>query len=390
MKKIIVGFLLISGSILGQESGKSIAILGGPSQSWTKNRLTTKDENTSFTNLGLQYTSYKSSKLAIVLTTLAGFKGEFTNPGIWDSKHISAGANMRYFVLSSGHSGILNPFVQVGANASARRDVGFPGNAYELNAEGGLGVGVRITDKWSLIAQTNLAIPMAQSTEGGVAIGSVRGTNNSTSFGLVYHLGDSKAKKKEAAKKAAEDDLAKARAQQAAQQAAAQKADEQAKAEALAKAKAKEEADLKLAQQEKAAAEAKSEAIAATQRAAAAERQKVERFTSSSLTIILYMTNRWEIQETSMSTLHKIVSLMGEYPESKVEIMGHSDNFGSTENNQKVSKYRADGVAKFLKDQGIKANRMKISAFGETKPTASNQTKAGMSLNRRVEIKLIK
>ena len=81
---------------------------------------------------------------------------------------------------------------------------------------------------------------------------------------------------------------------------------------------------------------------------------------------------------------------MGEYPESKVEIMGHSDNFGSTQNNQKVSKYRADGVAKFFKDQGIKANRMKISAFGETKPTASNQTKAGMSLNRRVEIKLIK
>jgi hypothetical protein len=54
MRKLVLGFLLIATSVAGQELDKSIAILVGPTDMWTKNRLTTKDEYNSFNHIGLQ------------------------------------------------------------------------------------------------------------------------------------------------------------------------------------------------------------------------------------------------------------------------------------------------------------------------------------------------
>ena len=388
MRKLVLGFLLISSSAVGQEMDKSIALLAGPTDMWTKNRLTTKDENNSFNHIGFQYTSQKSSNLAFTLTTLAGFQGGYLEPGIWNNKHITLGGNLRYFILPKTPASILNPFVHIGADASARRDVGLPGNAYELNVDGGLGIEVRLSSKFSLIAQTNLAVPMAQSTEAGVKVGSVRGTNNSTSFGIVYHFGDKVGKKKEEEKAKALEEEARL------------KATALAKEEALAKvakevaAKAAEEASILAAAKQKEEAVARQAAEAAVVVMAANEsaqrKQKEEQYAISSQTIILYLTNKWELVEASVKKLQPMLSILSQNPELKIQIDAHSDNFGTTENNQKVSKYRADGVASFFKSQGVKPNRLKLKAYGESKPAASNQTQAGMALNRRVEIRVIK
>jgi outer membrane protein OmpA-like peptidoglycan-associated protein len=396
MRKLVLGFLLIATSVLGQEMDKSIAILAGPTNMWTKNRLTTKDEYNSFNHLGLQFTRQKSANLAITVTTLASFKGGYLEPGIWDNKHITLGGNLRYYILPKTTSSTWNPFVHVGADASARRDVGFPGNAYELNAAGGLGIDIRLSSKFSLLAQTNLAVPMAQSTEAGFKIGSVRGTNNSTSFGIVYHLGDKAGKKKEEEKaKALEEDArlkVAAKAKEEAIAKAAKEAEAKATAEAAEKvatqAAAQVAADAAAAklQQEKAAVEA---AVVAANELAQAK-QKAEQYTINSQTIILYLTNKWELVAESIKKLQPMLSILTEHPELKIQIDGHSDNFGTSENNQLVSKYRAEGVMDYFKKQGIKSNRLKVKAYGENKPTASNQTKAGMALNRRVEIRVIK
>ena len=392
MRKLVLGFLLITTSVLGQEMDKSIAILAGPTNMWTKNRLTTKDEYNSFNHLGLQFTRQKSANLAITVTTLASFKGGYLEPGIWDNKHITLGGNLRYYILPKTTSSTWNPFVHVGADASARRDVGFPGNAYELNAAGGLGIDIRLSSKFSLLAQTNLAVPMAQSTEAGFKIGSVRGTNNSTSFGIVYHLGDKAGKKKEEEKaKALEEDArlkAAAKAKEEAMAKAAKEAEAKATAEAAEKAAAQVAADAAAAKlkQEKAVAEA---AVVAANELAQAK-QKAEQYTINSQTIILYLTNKWELVAESIKKLQPMLSILTEHPELKIQIDGHSDNFGSVENNQLVSKYRAEGVMDYFKKQGIKSNRLKLKAYGENKPAASNQTKAGMALNRRVEIRVIK
>ena len=389
MKKLVLAFLLISSAVLAQENNQSIVIIGGPTDLWTNNRGTGKDEFNAFTNLGLQYSKRKTASMDVVYTGLTGFKGDFFSPGEWNGKFISVNASMRYFFIARKKTSVLNPFFQIGAEAFARRDYGFPGNAYELSAAGGIGLDLKLSKRLSFIAQSNLAIPMAQSTEAGVKIASVRGSNNSTSFGLVYHFGWKAAKKKaddaEAAlaAKAAEEAAAKAAVEAAEQDriakiAAEKKAAEEAKARAEAVAKAEAEAKAKAEAIAKAEAEAKAAAQLRVDQEAMAE------------TTILYMNNQWELTAESQAKLKVVASALMARPEIRVRIDGHSDAFGTSKNNLKASRFRAQGAAKYLVKQGIEASRLKVNAYGEDKPVASNKTKAGMALNRRIEIRIIK
>ena len=389
MKKILLGLLFLSGTVAAQENDKSIALLGGPTDLWINNRGSGKDEFNAYTNLGLQFTKRKSANLDFVYTSLAGFQGDFFSPGIWNNKFITAGVNMRYFFIPRKKTSVFNPFFQIGADAFARRDYGFPGNAYELNALGGLGIDIKLSRDFSLIAQSNLAIPMVQSTDAGVKIASVRGSNNSTSFGLVYHFGWKAAKKKAdeeaaiAAAKAREEAATKAAAEAAEQDrlakiAADKKAAADAKEKAEAIAKADAEAKVKADAIAKAEAEAKTAAQLKADQEAMAE------------TTILYMNNKWELTSESEAKLKVVASALMARPDINVRIDGHSDTYGTSKNNVKASRFRAQGAAKFLVKNGVAASRLKVNAYGEDKPVASNKTKAGMALNRRIEIRIIK
>ena len=385
MKRILLGLLFLSGTVAAQENDKSIAILGGPSDLWTNNRRTGKDEFNKYKNLGLQFTKRKSANMDIVYTSLAGFQGDFFSPGAWNNKFISLGANMRYFFFERKKTSVIKPFFQIGADAFARRDEGFLGNAYEISAIGGLGIDIKLSRDFSFVAQTNLAVPMAQSTEAGVKIASVRGSNNSTSFGLVYHFGWKAAKKKmdEEAAKAREEAAAKAAAEAAEQDrlakiAADKKAVADAKEKADAMAKAEAEAKAKADAMAKAEAEAKAAAQLKADQEAMAE------------TTILYMNNKWELTAESTAKLTVVASALTARPDINVRIDGHSDAYGTSKNNLKASRFRAQGAANFLVKSGIAASRLQVNAYGEDKPAASNDTKAGMTLNRRIEIRIIK
>lgn len=296
---------------------------------------------------------------------------------------------MRYFFIPRKKTSVLNPFFQIGADAIARRDVGFTGNAYELNALGGLGIDIKLSRDFSLIAQSNLAIPMAQSTEAGVKIASVRGSNNSTSFGLVYHFGWKAAKKKAdeeaaiAAAKAREEAATKAAAEAAEQDRLAKiAADKKAAADAKEKAEAIAKAD--------AEAKAKADAIAKAEAEAKAAAQLKADQEAMAETTILYMNNKWELTSESEAKLKVVASALMARPDINVRIDGHSDTYGTSKNNVKASRFRAQGAAKFLVKNGVAASRLKVNAYGEDKPVASNKTKAGMALNRRIEIRIIK
>ncbi|MFL0206403.1 OmpA family protein [Aquirufa sp. 2-AUSEE-184A6] len=385
MKKLLLGLLFLSGTLAAQENDKSLVIIGGPTDLWTNNRGTAKDEFNAFTNLGVQFSKRKTASMDVVYTGLTGFKGDFFSPGEWNGKFLSANASMRYFFIPRKKTSVLKPFFQIGAEAFARRDYGFPGNAYELSAAGGIGIDVKLSKRLSIIAQSNLAIPMAQSTEAGVKIASVRGSNNSTSFGLVYHFGWKAAKKKmdEVAAKLAEEAAAKAAAEAAEQDrlakiAADKKAAEEAKARAEAVAKAEAEAKVKAEAVAKAEAEAKAAAQLKLDQEAMAE------------TTILYMNNKWELTEESVAKLKMVASALIARPDIKVRVDGHSDAFGTSKNNLKASRFRAQGAANFLMKQGVESARLQVNAYGEDKPAASNKTKEGMALNRRIEIRIIK
>ena len=70
----------------------------------------------------------------------------------------------------------------------------------------------------------------------------------------------------------------------------------------------------------------------------------------------------------------------------RVSVVGHTDSRGPEEYNQRLSQQRADTVKRHLVDHGIAGDRIKTSGLGESKPVADNETTAGRTTNRRVEV----
>ncbi|WP_424928804.1 OmpA family protein [Amaricoccus tamworthensis] len=74
------------------------------------------------------------------------------------------------------------------------------------------------------------------------------------------------------------------------------------------------------------------------------------------------------------------------YPNTSVQVIGHTDNTGSASYNQGLSERRAQSVTNVLVASGTPANRIFSSGRGMTQPVATNDTEAGRAANRRVEI----
>ena len=73
------------------------------------------------------------------------------------------------------------------------------------------------------------------------------------------------------------------------------------------------------------------------------------------------------------------------YPDTDIQIIGHTDSKGSDEYNQGLSQRRSSAVATYLSGQGITSSRLSTKGMGETDPVASNETEDGRAQNRRVE-----
>jgi OOP family OmpA-OmpF porin len=89
--------------------------------------------------------------------------------------------------------------------------------------------------------------------------------------------------------------------------------------------------------------------------------------------------------------LREIGAILITIDDADVEIHGHTDHVGTDDYNVGLSQRRAEAVQKFLLDNfsQLRADQFTIRAFGETQPVATNDTREGRALNRRVEIKLI-
>ncbi len=105
---------------------------------------------------------------------------------------------------------------------------------------------------------------------------------------------------------------------------------------------------------------------------------------------ILFDTGKSSIKAESTSVMVDIIRILGEYPTAKFSVEGHTDSQGGAKTNQALSESRANSVRDFLTNEGISADRLTSVGFGEEKPIATNNTRAGRKENRRVEINLIK
>ena len=91
----------------------------------------------------------------------------------------------------------------------------------------------------------------------------------------------------------------------------------------------------------------------------------------------------------SYLTLSHLLELLQQYPNLKIQLVGHTDSDGSNSYNQRLSKRRARTVYHYLLEQGIATSRLSYAGEGERTPIATNDTEEGKSLNRRVEFRII-
>lgn len=105
---------------------------------------------------------------------------------------------------------------------------------------------------------------------------------------------------------------------------------------------------------------------------------------------ILFDTGKATLKTESVSVFVDIIKILNEYPNANFTVEGHTDSVGSAKLNQSLSEKRANSVRDFLVKEGIGASRLTAIGYGEDKPIATNNTRAGRTQNRRVEINLVK
>ena len=104
---------------------------------------------------------------------------------------------------------------------------------------------------------------------------------------------------------------------------------------------------------------------------------------------VQFPTNSSVIDATYDTEIRKVADFMNEYPETSVEIAGHSDDRGEADYNRFLSQRRAEAVANRLTSVlGVDPDRVTAVGYGEAEPIASNDTAAGRTQNRRVEARI--
>ena len=101
---------------------------------------------------------------------------------------------------------------------------------------------------------------------------------------------------------------------------------------------------------------------------------------------ILFPTNGTKLSKTAQKELTQFAKEMADLPDTDITVIGHTDNTGTAEVNERISGQRAASVATLLNNQGIAASRLKAEGHSFNEPVADNATAEGRAQNRRVEV----
>ncbi len=103
---------------------------------------------------------------------------------------------------------------------------------------------------------------------------------------------------------------------------------------------------------------------------------------------VTFEVNRSDIQSGFYPVLTSVSKVMKEFPQTLVDVAGHTDNTGNHAYNLGLSTRRATAVADYLRAQGVQPARLYVNGYGPDYPIADNGTAEGRQMNRRVEITL--
>lgn len=95
------------------------------------------------------------------------------------------------------------------------------------------------------------------------------------------------------------------------------------------------------------------------------------------------------VAQEYLNLLDRVRQAAAVFPQSRIVIEGHTDSYGSDENNLSLSRERAEAVSAFLAAEfGLATFRMTAVGYGETRPIANNETSQGRARNRRIDIRI--
>lgn len=105
-----------------------------------------------------------------------------------------------------------------------------------------------------------------------------------------------------------------------------------------------------------------------------------------SMSDVLFDTGQYSLMPGAREKLAKVAGILIAYPGLSIAVGGYTDNVGGDEMNQKLSENRAGAVRDYLLEQGVAANSVSATGFGNSSPVSSNDNSAGRQENRRVEL----
>ncbi|WP_224365612.1 OmpA family protein [Hyalangium versicolor] len=101
---------------------------------------------------------------------------------------------------------------------------------------------------------------------------------------------------------------------------------------------------------------------------------------------LLFKTDSAVLTESAIDQLSRIGDILAKYPDDRLRVEGHTDSQGPGPYNEELSLRRAEAVQRVLSSRGVQPQQMMVLGKGETEPVAPNDTVAGRSANRRVEL----
>lgn len=105
---------------------------------------------------------------------------------------------------------------------------------------------------------------------------------------------------------------------------------------------------------------------------------------------IYFETDSYQLSEKSRSEINNVLELFNQNPTLHVEIAGHTDNVGTYNYNQTLSKRRAEAVYNALLEAGIKKERLSYKGYADSQPLVDNTSEKNRKSNRRIEFRVVR
>ncbi|MDR3715731.1 MAG: OmpA family protein [Puia sp.] len=102
--------------------------------------------------------------------------------------------------------------------------------------------------------------------------------------------------------------------------------------------------------------------------------------------VVYFEFNEYAMTTRAFSTIDRIIGQLRKNPALVAEVKGYTDNVGTAEYNNFLSRKRAQSVFDYLNSKGIPSDKMSSQYFGKDNPVADNDNPNTAWLNRRAEI----